>query len=110
MDLVQTLDLTPTLQPVIYVIWGTVLLVVIAVIVPLAWILLHRTLRAAFSIRRYMGEMLTAGAGIAGNTKSVAALNDTIGIAGAMVKTAGHLKQHSGTIAEVLAKRAAKRS
>ena len=90
----------------IHVIWWVVLLLVVVVIVPLAVALLHRTLRAAISIRRYLDEMLTAGVGIAGNTASIAALDDTIGVAGAMVEVAGGLKQHSGTIASVLAARA----
>ena len=92
----------------IHVIWWVVLLLVVVVIVPLAVALLHRTLRAAISIRRYLDEMLTAGVGIAGNTASIAALDDTIGVAGAMVKVAGSIKQHSGTIASVLAARAAR--
>lgn len=102
------MDLTPTLPAAVYAIWWTVLLVVAVVIVPLAIALLHRTLRAALSIRRYLAEMLEAGVGIAGNTQSVAALNDTIAVAGALVKTAGSIKQHSGTLAEVLSKRAAR--
>ena len=100
------MDLTQTLPTAVYLIWGTTLAVVTVVIVPLAVFLLHRTLRAALSIRRYLAEMLEAGVGIATNTQSVAALNDTIAVAGNMVKTAGSIKQHSGTIAEILSKRA----
>lgn len=102
------MDLTPTLPTAVYAIWWTVLLIVVVVIVPLAVILLHRTLLAALSIRRYLAEMLQAGVGIAQNTGSIPALNDTIAVAGGMVKTAGCLKQHSATIAEVLSQRAAK--
>lgn len=91
---------------VVHVIWLTVLIVVTFIIVPLALILLQRTLRAALAIRRYMSDMLTAGVGIAGNTASVSALNDTISVATGMVETAGQLKEHSGTIASVLAERA----
>ena len=94
MDIVQTL-------------WAATLLLVVVVIVPLAVLLLHRTLRAAMSIRRYLDEMLSAGVGIAGNTASIKALDDTIGVAGAMVAVAGNIKAHSGTIASVLAGRAA---
>lgn len=101
------MDLTPTLPTIVYAIWWTVLSVVLIVIVPLAISLLHRTLRAALSIRRYLAEMLAAGVGIAGNTASIAALNDTIGVAGALLETAGNIKQHSGTIATVLSQRAA---
>ena len=87
--------------------WAAALLLVVLVIVPLAVLLLHRTLRAAISIRRYLDEMLVAGVGIAGNTASIKALDDTIGVAVAMVGVAGNIKSHSGTIASVLAGRAA---
>ena len=68
--------------------------------------LLHRTLRAALNIRRYLGEMLAAGVDIAENTSSIPALQDTIAVGSGMVETAGNLKEHSGTIAEVLSQRA----
>ena len=92
---------------VIQIIWAATLLVVIVVIVPLAVLLLHRTLMAAMSIRRYLDEMLEAGVGVAGNTASIKALDDTLEVAGAMLKVAGDIKSHSGTIATVLATRAA---
>lgn len=91
----------------VQIIWLATLLVVVVVIVPLAIVLLHRTLRAAISIRRYLDEMLAAGVGIAGHTASIAALDETIQVAGAMVGVAGGIKSHSGTIATVLAARAA---
>jgi hypothetical protein len=89
------------------IIWAATLLLVGVVIVPLAVLLLHRTLRAAISIRRYLDEMLAAGVGIAGNTASIKALDDTLGVAASMVTVAGDIKSHSGTIASVLATRAA---
>jgi len=91
----------------VHIIWAATLLVVVVVVVPLAVLLLHRTLRAAMSIRRYLDEMLAAGVGIAGNTASIKALDETIGVAGSMVQVAGDIKSHSGTIASVLAGRAA---
>ena len=94
----------------VHLIWFVTLLLVVVVVVPLAVLLLHRTLRAAISIRRYLDEMLVAGVGIAGNTASIQALDDTIGVAGSMVKVAGDIKSHSGTIASVLASRAAQGS
>ena len=100
------MDLTPTLPAAVYTVWSITLLVVVLVIVPLAIVLLHRTLRAALSIHRYLREMLQAGVGIAENTSSINALNDTIGVAGSMVNTAGSIKQHTGTIATVLSERA----
>lgn len=101
-------NLSLTLPAAVYAIWGVVLLAVVVVIVPLAVMLLHRTLRAALSIRRYLDEMLQAGVGIAGNTGSISALKDTITVAGAMVHTAGSIKQHTSTIATVLSQRAAR--
>jgi len=95
-----------TLPWAVYAIWWTMLGVVVVVIVPLAIGLLHRTLRAALSIRRYLEEMLAAGVGIAENTSSIPALKDTIKVGSAMVETAGRLDEHSGTIAQVLAARA----
>ena len=100
------MDLAATLPTPVYAIWWAVLLIVIFVIVPLAIALLHRTLRAALSIRRYLREMLEAGVGIAGNTNSIVALKDTLRVAGAMVASAGSIKEHTGTIATVLSQRA----
>jgi hypothetical protein len=94
----------------IHGIWAATLLLVVVIIVPLAVLLLHRTLRAALSIRRYLEEMLNAGVGIAGNTAAIKALDDIIGVAGSMVTVAGQVKSHTGTIASVLAARAARGS
>ena len=94
------------LPTAVYAIWWTVLVVVAVVVVPLAVGLLHRTLRAAQSIRRYLDEMLKAGLGIAANTGAISTLNDTIGTAGALLATAGNIKQLTGTIATVLSERA----
>lgn len=95
-----------TLPDLVYTIWQAVLWIVVLVIVPLAIFLLQRTLNAAIHIRRYLLEMLTAGVGIAENTSSITALNDTIAVAGGMLETAGKLEEHSGIIASVLAQRA----
>ena len=91
----------------VHIVWAVTLAIVVVVIVPLAILLLHRTLRAAMSIRRYLDEMLVAGVGIAGHTASVSALDATIGVAVSMVGVAGSIKSHSATIATVLAGRAA---
>jgi hypothetical protein len=98
-------NLSVTLPTPVYLIWWIVLLAIIVVIVPLAIALLHRTLRAALQIRRYLAEMLKAGVGIAENTASIPALKETLGVAGEMVRVAGNLQQHTGAIAEVLAQR-----
>ena len=95
-----------TLPEAVYTIWWTVLAVVFVVIVPIVVGLLHRTLRAAIDIRGYLADMLTAGVGIAENTGSIPALKDTIAVGAGMVETAGRLKEHSGTIAELLSQRA----
>lgn len=100
---------TGTVPTAVYVIWWTVLLVVVFVIVPIAVALLHRTLAAALSIKRYLHEMLQAGGGIAGHTASISALNETIRVAGTLVTTAGSIKEHTGTIAAVLSQRTGSR-
>jgi hypothetical protein len=92
---------------VVHTLWALTLLLVVVVIVPLAVVLLHRTLRAAMSIRRYLDQMLAAGVGIAGHTGAIVTLDQTLGTAGAMVGVAGQIKSHSGTIASVLSQRAA---
>ena len=108
MEYIQGIDPTAmTLPLIVYYIWGGTLLVILVVIVPLAVFLLHRTLTAAWSIRRYMAEMLAAGVGIAENTSSIPALNDTIAVATDMVTTAKALEEHSGAIGGVLSQRAA---
>ena len=90
----------------VHTVWAGTLVLVVGVIVPLAITLLHRTLRAAWSIRRYLDEMLVAGVGIAGNTAAVKALDGTLSVAGSMVAVAGNMKSHTGTIASVMSSRA----
>lgn len=96
-----------TLPDSVYFIWKSVLFIVVFIIVPLAIYLLQRTLRGALNIRRYFKEMLAAGVGIAENTSSIVALNDTITVATGMVETSERLNEHSATIATVLSTRAA---
>jgi hypothetical protein len=88
------------------VIWGVTLLVIALVIVPLATLLLHRTLRAARSIESYLGEMREAGTGVARNTGAIPALDQTVETAGAMGEVAAGLEQRSMEIAGILAGRA----
>lgn len=95
-----------TLPDSVYTIWWTVLLVIAIVVVPLAIVLLHRTLSAALSIRRYLKEMLEAGVDIAENTSSIPALKDTIAVGTDMVETSGRLNSNTSTIKELLAARA----
>ncbi len=90
----------------VYTIWWIGLIVTLVVFVPLAVYLLHRTWRAARSIEWYAAEALTAAAGIAGNTKYVPALDDTIGVASQMLGVAGGIVNKLDTAATVLAERA----
>jgi hypothetical protein len=88
------------------VIWGITLLVIALVIVPLATILLHRTLRAARSIEGYLAEMGAAGTGVARNTGAIRALDETIETAGAMGGVAAGLERRAAALAGILARRA----
>ncbi|MDQ3040495.1 MAG: hypothetical protein M3R16_11950 [Pseudomonadota bacterium] len=99
------MDLTPTLPQAVYTVWKATIIAVVLV-VPLAVFLLHRTLKAAWSIRRYLAEMEAAGRGIAANTAPIVALNDTRAVALDMRQTAGALFEHTSTIAQVLSQRA----
>lgn len=69
-------------------IWAVTLLVIAAVVVPLALSLLQRALTAARNIERYMADMLEAGKGIAGNTAAIPALDVTLATAAAMAPVA----------------------
>jgi hypothetical protein len=91
----------------VYVIW-TILLIVAMLVLPLIIRLLHRTWKAARSIEIYFAEMLEAGLGIAGNTEHIKALEDTIEVAGGMLKTAGDIDEHAGVIESTLDQRASK--
>lgn len=70
------------------VIWAATLAIIALVVVPLALVLLRRALRASRAIEAYLADMLVAGQGIARNTASVAALDDTLATARAMVPAA----------------------
>lgn len=83
-------------------IWLITLIVVTVVVVPLAIVLLHRTLAAASAIERYTREALEAGAGIAGNTKAVAALEDTIRTASSLLEASQKLQERTSEIAKAV--------
>lgn len=102
------MHLTHTLPQSIYTIW-IIMIVIVALLIPVAVALLQRTLNAALSIRRYLAEMEAAGVRIASNTSSIVALKDTENVAHDMLDTAGNLKQHSGAMAQVLSDRASGR-
>lgn len=88
------------------VIWTALLAVIAVVIVPLAVGLLRRALHAARKIEAYLADMLTAGAGIAGNTAAVPALDRTIELAVAMRPVAEGIDAKTGAVAGLLARRA----
>ena len=95
-----------TMPPAVFAIWWAGLLLTFVVFVPLSVYLLHRTWVAARSINRYAAEALTAAAGIAGNTKYIPALDDTIAVGSAMVGVGGQIASKLDTAATVLAQRA----
>jgi len=86
-------------------IWLVTLVVITVVVVPLAIFLLHRTLAAASAIERYTRETLEAGAGIAENTKAVAALEDTIRTAGSLLEASQKLSERTSQIAKAVSAR-----
>ena len=92
----------------VYIIWALLLAFIIIFVVPLAVFLLYRVHRLAVSIERYFAEMAEAGAGIAENTSHIKALEDTIQVATTILSVAGNINNHSTTIKDTLAARAAK--
>lgn len=90
----------------VFIIWGTTLAVAVLVILPLAIYLLQRTLNAARNIQTYLEQMRDAGVGIASNTSNIVALDDTIKVAGDILKSAESLEQNTGTIETTLSSRA----
>lgn len=97
--------MAPLMPPAVSTIWTIGLVVTLVVWVPVAVYSLHRTWRAAQSIRKYAAETLTAAAGIVDNTAPISALSTTIGVATEMVETAGAVKQKLGAVAGLLASR-----
>ena len=91
----------------VFVLWA-ILLIVTILLLPFIVNLLHRTWKASRNIERYFKEMAEAGAGIAGNTEHIKALNDTISVASGMLEVAGEINQHAETIKDTLAAKAAK--
>jgi len=91
----------------VYVLW-IIALAVVVLLLPVVLYALSRLLQAALHIKRYTADMLTAGLGVAGNTKNIAALEDTIQTATTMLSVAGNIDQHSAAIENLLSSRAAK--
>jgi hypothetical protein len=97
--------MTPAMPDAVYTIWTIGLVVTLVLWVPVAVYSLHRTWRAAQSIRRYADETLVAAKGSVHNTSSISALTATIGVATDMVTTADAVEQKLGAIGELLASR-----
>lgn len=95
----------PLMPPQVWTIWTVGLVVTLAIWVPLAVYALHRTWRAARSIRKHAAETLQAAAGIVENTAPISALSATIDVATDMVAVAGSVEQKLGAIAGLLASR-----
>jgi len=91
----------------VLILW-LILLIVTVLLLPLIVSLLHRTWKASANIERYFKEMNEAGGGIAGNTKHIPALNDTISVATTMLEVAGGINENAETMKGALAGRAAK--
>lgn len=90
----------------VFVIWWVGLILTLVVFVPLAVYYLNRTFLAARAIQRHAADALEAAAGIAGNTRNIAALDSTIDVAGQILGTAGSVAGKLDTIANVLEGRA----
>jgi len=92
----------------VYILWWILLAVAVLVVLPVLVYMLHRTLNAARGIEHYFATTLEAGLGIAGNTANIVALEDTITVAGGILKTAAEIEQHAATIESALGARAGK--
>ncbi|MEO5761908.1 MAG: hypothetical protein ABIR28_06310 [Vicinamibacteria bacterium] len=97
-----------TIPPLVFTLWKLGVVVTLLVFVPLAVYLLHSTWRAARSIQIYAREALLAAGGIAGHTKNIPALDQTIATATQILGAAGSVDGKLDTIANVLAQRAAR--
>lgn len=87
------------------VIWIVTLAIVVLVVTPLVLYLCWRLVRAARNIERHFAFTLEAAAGVAQNTAAVSALEDTIGVAGGMLETAGSIEKTSAAIENLLVTR-----
>jgi len=88
-------------------IWGVALAIVVFVIVPVLLALVYRLIAAAWRIERYFAHTLKAARGVAGNTVSIPALDDTIAVAVTILDVAQSIDQHCAGIENLLLSRAA---
>jgi len=96
-----------TAPSAVYAIWAIGLAATLLIFTPLSVYLLHRTWRAARSIRRYAAEALMATQGIARNTAQLPALDATITAATEVLDAAGAVAGKLDTVATVLEARSA---
>ncbi len=92
--------------PAVFIIWLIGLSLTLLVFVPLSVVLLHRLWQTARSIQLYARDGLAAAGGIAGNTGHIGALDDTIGVASAILSSAIAIEQKLNIATSVLARRA----
>lgn len=92
--------------PAVRTLWWITLAVTVVAVVPLTIYLLHRLWQAARNIERYTAEALEAGGGIATNTASAAALENTAEAAGPLVERAVRVRDLTKQVADVLRHRA----
>lgn len=83
-------------------VWSVMLGATCVGVVPLAVILLQRTLTAARNIERYTAEMLSSGVEVAQHTAHVAALQDTLAVAPQLVNGADSLACYTASIGSAL--------
>lgn len=86
--------------------WWIGLILVLAVLGPIAGYLLHTAFRASRSIQLYAREALQAAGGVAANTQNIFALDATLSVAGQMLPVAAEVDKKLATIATVLGQRA----
>lgn len=98
--------MTLTDNALVLALWWVAVGLTVLVIVPVAVYLLHRTWQAARSIRRFTAETLSAGAGIAGHTENIPALDRTIELAGGVAEKGHRLRTATAELAFVLRQRA----
>ncbi len=92
------------ISPAVYWIWGTTLVIVTLIIVPMAIYLLHRTLRAAMMIDQHTRESLDAAVHILENTAAIPALDETIAAATSLIEATKILQDATGAIAKAVSK------
>lgn len=90
------------MDPGVAVIWIVTLAVIVLIVTPYVLYLCWRLIRGAHNIELHFAVTLQAAVGVVGNTSHTKALEDTIGVAGGMLETAGKLDEHSAAIEGLL--------